>query len=621
MNPRNSLVRWGVVGTLSLVWLSLAVCQAADNSPHAKAPKIDVRYPFRTDFANAHLPWYQSKPGEFPPHHSDHRVGGELVSADFIHRTGQFRTSQTGELVNFRMPPYGTVNYLNAEADLRDAPLGTFFLFFLNQDAHGGFTQLAAMLDQYTIDAGHGFSYRLDEIKLAEGKLLTTKHSVPKNQPDLGKKELLITDETRVWNGDKQVALSDLAIGDELLFNLTGKTAQSPGRLTDLWVGRGTHLRTTEQQRNRHADFVKARGIPGWIDKTEGNKVTITLFSGDWHNFQKTYMGDIAVGKDVSLVVANDELRTWNPGTDKERSAVLDVQKFSVDCYGASGVRLIVSPANMLEGFRQGRVARIFAMGWPIKDQFYGESLMGYGYGRLQTAEIMELPPKEYPAQFPFRTDYGNERLPWYKIRPCELPPRFSEHLVFGELVTVEAEKRQGQFRTDRTAELVDFSLIPEGTIRYLNVDARLSGLPLGTRYRFFLYQDSSGAFTRASQISDEFSYLTSNAVTYRIETLKLAEGKLHVARQIPEVKNYNGDLERPPDIGRTELRVNADTRVWKGDRQVKPTDLAVGDALLVNLSGERPGHPSHCTEIWVGVDTHKLASEQETRRQKAAKK
>jgi hypothetical protein len=142
----------------------------------------------------------------------------------------------------------------------------------------------------------------------------------------------------------------------------------------------------------------------------------------------------------------------------------------------------------------------------------------------------------------------------------------------------------------------------------------------LGTRYRFFLYQDSSGAFTRASQISDEFSYLTSNAVTYCIETLKLDDGKLHVARQIPEVKNYNGDLERPHDIGRTELRVKADTRVWKGDRQVKLTDLAVGDALLVNLSGERPGHPSHCTEIWVGVDTHKLASEQETRRQKAAK-
>src|SRR5438045_3769174 len=73
--------------------------------------KTDARYSFRTDFANAHLPWYQPKPGEFPPHHSDRRVSGELVSADFIHRTGQFRMSKNGELVDFTMPPYGSVIY------------------------------------------------------------------------------------------------------------------------------------------------------------------------------------------------------------------------------------------------------------------------------------------------------------------------------------------------------------------------------------------------------------------------------------------------------------------------------------------------------------------------------
>src|SRR4051812_34894155 len=72
-----------------------------------EVPKTDPRYPFRTDFANANLPWYQPKPLEFPPHHSDRRISGELVSADFVHRTGQFRTTKTGELTDFTMPPYG----------------------------------------------------------------------------------------------------------------------------------------------------------------------------------------------------------------------------------------------------------------------------------------------------------------------------------------------------------------------------------------------------------------------------------------------------------------------------------------------------------------------------------
>ncbi|HEY6167730.1 MAG TPA: hypothetical protein VI454_06800 [Verrucomicrobiae bacterium] len=583
------------------------------------AAKTDARYPFRTDFANAHLPWYQPKALEFPPHYSDRRISGELVSADFIHRTGQFRTSKTGELMDFTMPPYGAINYLNAEADLRDVPPGTFFLFFLNQDAHGGFTRLATMQDQFSMDAGHSFSYRLDELKLAEGKLLTTKRSIPKKLPNLGKKELLVTGETRVWKGEKRVKLNDLVVGDALLFNLGGKTATSPGRCTDIWVGVDTHKLATERQRKKFAEFTKKRGLPGWIDKTEGNKLTVTLFSGDTQSFKKTWMDDFAVGKDLRVVVANDELRTWNPVSDSEKCSLLEIQKLPTDGYGTSGVRLVFTVGNMLEGFRKGRIVRVFGDGWPRKDQFYGESLMGYGYPRLQTAELMENVAKEYPAQFPFRTDYGNEHLPWYQLKAGVAPPPFSEHLVFGELVKVGEDDRSGQFRADRTGELVDFTIIPEGAVKHLNADGKLSDLPPGLRCRFHLYQDDKGAFTRASLVSDEFSFLAANAITWRIEALKLNEGKLHVARQIPDTKNYNGDMERIPDIGHAELLVTADTRVWKGDQQMKLTDLAVGDALLINLTGELPGKPSHCMDIWVGAETHKLVTEREGKRPKTA--
>ena len=601
----------------SVLAIALLICA----SVRGEEPKLDPRYPFRTDFANENLPWYQPKPLEFPPHHSDRRIGGELVTADFIHRTGQFRMSKTGELVDFTMPPYGAINYLNAEADLRDVPLGTFFLFFLNQDAHGGFTRLATMQDPFTMDAGHGFSYRLDEVRLGEGKLITTKQSPAKNQPDLGKKELLVRDETRIWKGDQQVKLADLAVGDELLFNITGKFADNPGWCTDLWVGAETHKAATEQQRKKFTEFTKKRGVPGWIDRTEGNKLTVTLFSGDAQSFKKCYMDDIAVGKELGAVVANDELRTWNPGTDRERATLLEIQQTPVNAYGTSGVRLVFTVPYMLEGFRKGRVVRLFGAGWPVKDSFYGESLMGYGYSRLQDAELVELTPKEYPAQFPFRTDYSNEQLPWFQLKTGEAPPPFSDHRVFGELVQADAAARSGQFRADRTGEIVSFTVIPEGSIKYLNAESSLADIPPGTRCRFSLYQDDKGAFTRASLVSDEYSFLASNVITYRVEALKLAEGKLHVARQIPEVKNYNGDMEKPPDLGRTELRVTADTRAWKGAQQAKLSDLAVGDALLVNLTGEQPGAPSLCTDIWIGADTHKLVTDQQSKKLAATTK
>jgi len=600
---------------------ALAIVGGSTFSAHAEdASKTDPRFPFRTDFANANLPWYQPKPLEFPPHHSDRRISGELVSVDYVHRSGTFREGKSGELHDFVMPPYGAINYLNAEADLRDVPLGTFFLFFLIQDAHGNFTRLATMQDQYTMDAGHSFSYKLEEIKLEEGKLLTTKQSLPKKRPDLGKKELVVTPETRIWKGDKQIKLTDLKVGDELLFNITGKTAKDQGRCQDIWVGADTHKLATEAQWKKFNEFTRSRGLAGWVDKTEGNKLTITFF-GDPQNFKKTYAADLAVGKDIGVCVANDELRTWNPPVDKESGHVEEVLPGPRDCYGSSGVRITATVKYMLEGFRKEHEVRVFLSGWKVKDQPYGESLMGYGYGRLQTTELPELTPKEYPVQFPFRTDYSNDKLPWYQLKTGEAPPPFAEHRVMGELVSVDDATRAGTFRMDRTGEVVNFALTPEASVKVMSGDGKLSELPLGARCRFHMFQDEQGRFTKASVVSDEFSYLAANFTTYRIEELRTAEGTIRAARQIPEVKNYNGDMEKSPDLGRTILQASPDTHIWKGDQQVKLADLVVGDVLMVNVTADQPGKPSHCTDIWVGADTHKQIIEKQAKKSVTVKK
>ncbi len=315
----------------------------------------------------------------------------------------------------------------------------------------------------------------------------------------------------------------------------------------------------------------------------------------------------------MKVVVANDELRTWNPPVDKESSTVVEVQKGPVNAYGTSGVRLTVNVPNMLEGFRKGRIVRVFGGGWKLKDQPYGESLMGYGYAGLHDADLLENLPKEYPAQFPFRTDWGNAHLPWYSLKEGEAPPRFSEHQVLGALASVAADGRGGTFQAEGATDATPFTVTQSGssvqvnlntrdnggparfqsipaTVRYLNADASLFDIPLGTRCRFDLYQDTGGRFTRASLVTDEFSHMAANALSYRIDAIRLDEGKLNVAWQIPEVKNYNGDMEQPPDIGRSELRVTADTRVWKADKPVKLADLVVGDTVLVNLTAELPG-------------------------------
>ncbi len=464
----------------------------------------------------------------FPARGSEKRVAGELVSADFIHRSGQFRDDH-GALHDFTLLPYGIMRYRGSEADMREVPLGTKMDFLLLPDHQGQLTRLVSTDD---------------------------------------------------------------------------------------------HQPVNEEQRQRFIDFTKARGIAGWIDKTEGNLVTLTFFSGDPAWFKKTWMKEFEAGKGgAKLCVANDELRTWNPPVDGESFTSVELREVSSDGFGSSGVQVVGKVSNRLEGFRRGRVVRVFAPGWKTQDQFYGESLMGYGFGRMLNQELVENVAKEYPEQFPFRTDDSNEKLPWYQLKPGVKPPPFSEHLVLGELIKVDAATRTGQFRADRTGAVVDFTLLPEGSVKYLNAEASLADLPMGLRCRFHLYQDEKGAFTKAGFISDEFSHLAANAATWRIESLRLAENKLRVAWQIPEVKDYNGDMQRPPDFGRSELRITKETRVWKGDSQLAIGDLAVGDVLLANLSGELPGRASVCLDLWVGEDTHKRVMEKQSKNKVAAKK
>lgn len=515
---------------LSLLLLML-VTQAAMSAP---VPQTDAKYPFRTDTANRSLPWYRLKPGEFPPYGSEHRVGGELVEADYIHRSGVFRRDGDRAMVNFTLPPFGTVSYLNAEADLRDVPLGTHFLFCLYQDARGVFSQVARMQDEST--------------------------------------------------------------------------------------QANTHTSAAEQ-RARHFAFLKARGAPAWIDRVEGDRITVTLFSSDPASLQALFKQEgidpalwAKEHRRISVAVANEHLRTYLPNVTDKWATVQEFQSVPTDCYGCSGVRLVLQPELMLEGFRKGRIVRLFAPSWPIEPMPFGEGLYAGGHDE-EPADSKEL----QAADFPYRTDFGNENLPWYPLQPGKFPPDHSEHRVGGELVKVDAAHRSGRFRMDRTGEAVDFTLPPVGKVRYLNADAALEDLPLGMRCLFFLYQDEKGVFTRAAVVEDEYSCLAESTLTYRLESADLNAGRLVVVRHAAPVKvDYVLEPRVPADFGRIALEVDDRTRVWKGDKQIRLGDLTIGDELLVNLAARTTTSRGRCTDIWVGAETHRLATEQQRKRHAA---
>jgi hypothetical protein len=606
------------------LWASLLVLLFIVALPAfaAEPSKRDAAVPHRTDSANEHLPWYKLEPGVFPPRGSEHRVGGTLVAADFIHRTGQFRTDGRGELVNFSLPSFGTVLYLNTEGDFRDVPLGTHFSFALYQDEQGQATRAATMEDDFTVLTRQGLSYRLEKFgnerattsagKSADvGKsaiifrLEVVKQNPARKELDLGHAELLVNAATEIHpdhptKGGERISEAKLAVGDALLVNLTAGAKGHDNVCSEIWAGAEAQKLATETERTRHKAFVKERGLAAVIDSVEGKKVTVTLLGAPATLealFKDEGIDPAQWAKErrfIRCVVANDELRTYNPPVDGQGSTIVEFQSVPTQGFGCGGVRWVIEPSLLLEGFRKGRIVRLFVQpSWPVHDMPFGESLYTEMPGIMAGLEE--------PKQFPYRTDLVNEQLPWYRLKTAEFPPLRSQHTTSGELLKVDALHRTGQFRTDRTGKLVDFTMPPYGSVTYLNAPAQLGDLPLGTRYHFFLYQDDRGDFSRAALILDEFSRLLDSRLSYRIESLNLAEHQLVLASQQAKIRNDKDFLVRPPDVGRGEFTVNDKTRVWKDGKQIALGDLAVGDELLINETGRTLSDNGYCTEIWVG--------------------
>ena len=636
--PHLSPLRLAVL----LWWLGMVAPCAAESAATA-----DARSPARGDIATASTPPYRPKAGEFPPFHTEHRTEGTLLAVDYVHRTGVLRDDGTGDLVDFSMPPFAGVRYLNAQADLRDIPLGINLSVFLHPDDSGAFTQVTWLCDDFTSMAARTATYHLDGSKVGEGMLIASLQYPGRHEIASGSQKLLVDARTRVWKDGKQITLGELVVGDALLVNRGARTAAGMGPCVDIWVGADTHQRATAGQRARQRDSLKLRGLPGWVDSDDDTHIVITLFSSEDRSVVQSLFTDkeFPVGKDLYVATTNRELRTYDANVDGVRAQLLRIESAPLDCYGSSGIRLVLKPNEMLEGFRPGGLLRIFNAEWPVKkgpaDPLFGEALGNYHL--VHSPEILD----PLAHEFPFRTDFGNEQMPWYQLQTGVTPPPFSEHLVLGELVKVDANGHGGQFRSDRSGDLVDFNLLPQGgilqrvaynrvaspvritesvsSVLYLDADATLADIPLGTRCRFQLYQDGMHAFTQVGLMMDEFTRLALNHVLYRIEDLRLDAGRLHIVRHLPQVKNYHEDIATPLDLGRAELDVDARTRVWKGAKQIGLADLAIGDELLINLSGQSRHDPGRCTDLWVGEEAQKLATAAQMRkndaRLKAAKK
>lgn len=184
--------------------------------------------------------------------------------------------------------------------------------------------------------------------------------------PDYGRLELAFDDTTRIRKNGSLEKPGALLIGDELLVNPTGRTSKDRGRCLEVWVG-SEMKQATETQRAKMTTFLREHGLPAWIESVEGKKLTIHFFSGDRKEFASVLDGD-PNGKSVFVMLADDALSAEGANPVKMAYGGHLPEGNSGGTYGSSGVRWIIEPEVLPEGFLKGRVIRVFKEEWPIRE-------------------------------------------------------------------------------------------------------------------------------------------------------------------------------------------------------------------------------------------------------------
>jgi hypothetical protein len=220
-----------------------------------------------------------------------------------------------------------------------------------------------------------------------------------------------------------------------------------------------------------------------------------------------------------------------------------------------------------------------------------------------------------YSAEPAYRTDGGNEKLPWFQLKHGEFPPEGSAHYISGELIGLDHINRTGVIRLDRTDAIrrgewdhpLPFTMLPYGSIGYHGAPAELRDIPIGTHLHGQFYVEEKagkgpqGVFDRCIRLEDDFSYFATRHRFWRIDGVDLEKGTLTVTGV--------GPSKDQTDSKPAAYQVNPATRVWKGHAIVALADLAPGESVLLNSTYCTLKGPGRITDIWIDTESRDIAS------------
>jgi hypothetical protein len=325
---------------------------------------------------------YVPKPGEFPPANVGVYHAGELVTVDAINRLGTLRIVgnrdmekyHSSESQPFVLLPYALVRYHGAPAELRDIPIGTvlhtYCVYPVNYSKNEKRPRLGlyvepqdhalSLEDSFSFYERRGQAWKIESIE--PGKLNVVSTGPAEGDGPLGKQMINYDGSTRVWKGKQIGGVAHLAAGQTVQFNFTWAADWGMGRLhaSDVWVDEESRSTAAELQRQIHLRYMRYHWLPGWVEHVEDQGagkgvVTVALFGGS----DPSLYEQAKSASKISIAVAEPNLRTYMHAYDSKSGLLLEVKTISQPPLGHSGFTLRVSIAELLEGYRPGRIVRV----------------------------------------------------------------------------------------------------------------------------------------------------------------------------------------------------------------------------------------------------------------------
>lgn len=364
------------------------------------------------------LQWHQPVDGQFPPEGSAHAVSGELIGLDHLNRKFFLRVDRNDSqdrgmwdlAVDATMLPYGAIFYRGSPAALHDIPLGThLYGQFYRRDRDdprerpefgnyrlspegAQFNQCFQVEDDVSYHRRLNESWRVESVDLVLKKMVAV---LEREGSPVGKPQIFdLLSSTVVYVGQGFGTLASIQSGQKVLFNRTWSTLYGPGRIVEIYLDDASRDLADARQLERHRDYLRERGLPGWIDSVddEAETVTLTFFGGvDPKLFEELTLAppppppapgtvpDPAAKPSAprgGLAVALDSLMMYDPVNDRKGATILAVKQVPIQP-GSSGVQIHVKCDMMLEGYRPRRIVRFYPATWkvialPREEQFFG---------------------------------------------------------------------------------------------------------------------------------------------------------------------------------------------------------------------------------------------------------